>query len=289
MKDMYTLNKQLPRIRRDAVRLFRSGWSARKIGRYVGYHHTAVMKWVRKSEIIGDHLIPTRSSRPKHVPSRIDESVRSRILELRRQTKRCTEVIHLQLISEGVSVSKSTVHRVLDRAFCLKKRNPYKRYHTPLERPHVAKQGDLVELDTIHIMVSEKRRIYVYTLIDVFSRWVYAKAVSKIRAGQSVEFLKEAEKISSFSFETIQTDHGPEFGRYFQHHIQKTHRYTRIGKPNDNAHIERFNRTIQEECLDRTKRSVKDINCALKKYLPYYNHQRIHLALKTTPGVVLRS
>jgi len=25
-------------------------------------------------------------------------------------------------------------------------------------------------------------------------------------------------------------------------------RHTRLGKPNDNAHIERFNRTIQEEC-----------------------------------------
>lgn len=25
-------------------------------------------------------------------------------------------------------------------------------------------------------------------------------------------------------------------------------RHTRLGRPNDNAHIERFNRTIQEEC-----------------------------------------
>ncbi|HEY4505269.1 MAG TPA: integrase core domain-containing protein, partial [Candidatus Paceibacterota bacterium] len=63
----------------------------------------------------------------------------------------------------------------------------------------------------------------------------------------------------------------------------KKHRYTRIGKPNDNAHIERFNRTVQEECLDRVPRDVKSLNEALEKYTRYYNHERLHM------GISLRS
>ena len=77
----------------------------------------------------------------------------------------------------------------------------------------------------------------------------------------------------------IQTDHGPEFGKWFAERTQRHHRYTCIGKPNDNAHIERFNRTLQEECLDTFPRDVSLINCELKKYLRYYNTQRLHMGI----------
>ena len=62
----YSKNPQLPRVRREAATLVRKGWSARKVGRHLGFHHTAIVKWVRKVEKIGLHPIPTQSSRPKH-------------------------------------------------------------------------------------------------------------------------------------------------------------------------------------------------------------------------------
>jgi transposase InsO family protein len=82
----------------------------------------------------------------------------------------------------------------------------------------------------------------------------------------------------------LQSDHGPEFGNWFVTQTLKSHRYTRIGKPNDNAHIERFNRTLQEECLDKIPRNVRSINFHLKKYLSYYNNQRIHLGINAYPN-----
>jgi putative transposase len=86
----------------------------------------------------------------------------------------------------------------------------------------------------------------------------------------------------------IQPDHGPEFSKWFVERVKKHHRYSRIGKPNDNAHIERFNRTLQEECLDLLPRNVKEINCALKKYLKYYNEERLHLGIELqTPRELL--
>ncbi len=279
----------MPRIRREAVRLSVKGWSARKIGRHLGFHHTAVMKWVRRSERIGDHPIPTRSSRPKRTPRVIDESVREEIIRLRIETKRCTEAIHLMLIQKGIAVSRNTVHRVLDRSYLLKKRSPWKRYHPHQERPHALQSGDLVEIDTIHRMIDTKKRFYVFVIIDTYSRWIYAKAYARMNAATSVKFVGEAQKYAPFHFKMIQSDHGPEFGKWFVSRIQKSHRYTRIGKPNDNAHIERVNRTIQEECLDKIENDVKKINYALKKYVRYYNNQRMHLSLETTPmQVVLR-
>jgi transposase InsO family protein len=132
-------------------------------------------------------------------------------------------------------------------------------------------------------MISKKKRIYVLVLIDVYSRWAYARCFEKMNAETSVRFFREVVRVSPFPFDMIQTDHGPEFGSWFVMRIKKSHRYTRIGKPNDNAHIERFNRTLQDECLDFTERDVSKINRALKKYLSYYNNQRMHLGINLYP------
>ena len=273
----------MPRIRRDAAELHRRGWSARKVGRYLGYHHTAIMKWVRKTEVIGYGLIPTKSSRPKRTPRSIDERIRKEIINLRIETGRCTEAIHLMLLEKGITVSRNTVHRVLDRSYLLKKRSHMRRCHPPVRRPDVEKSGDLVQLDTIHRMIDEKKRLYVFVLLDVYSRWVYARAYERMNSATSVKFVRMAEQRASFRFSMLQSDHGPEFGKWFVERIRKGHRYTRIGKPNDNAHIERFNRTIQEECLDKVSNDVFEINCELRKYLKYYNTQRMHLSLKGVP------
>ena len=136
-----------------------------------------------------------------------------------------------------------------------------------------------MQVDTIHRMISEKKRLYVFSLIDLYSRNAYAKAYAKMNARTSIKFIIEAEKEMGFHFEMLQSDHGPEFGSWFVSQIQRDHRYSRIGKPNDNAHIERFNRTLQEECLDKVPNDVSEINRALRKYLQYYKYQRLHAGI----------
>ena len=60
-------------------------------------------------------------------------------------------------------------------------------------------------------------------------------------------------------------------------------RHSRLGRLNDNAHIERFNRTIQEECLGQRmtyRITDKTIQARLTAYLDYYNHERVHLGIQ---------
>ena len=280
----------MPRIRREAVQLLRRGWSARRVGRHLGYHHTAIMKWNKRADKIGDHPIPTRSSRPKSHPKQLNEDVIRKIVNKRLEHNRYAEAVHKELENDGVKVSLSSVKRTLERRYLIKKRSPWKRYHPHQDRPYALKSGDLVETDTIHRMISEKKRLYVFTMIDTYSRWTYAKAYARMNAATAVKFIAEAQRHADFRFNMIQSDHGPEFGKWFVERISKNHRYTRIGKPNDNAHIERFNRTLQEECLDKLPNDVFAINCALKKYLKYYNHERVHGGIKyLTPMQVVPS
>ena len=266
----------MPRIRREATRLVHRGWSARRVGRHLGFHHTAISEWVRRSRILGDHPIPTRSSRPKAHPRQLSEKVIQAIVEKRFEHGRCAEAVHKELLNDGVKVSLSSVKRTLKRRGLIKKRSPWKRFHPHQDRPYPLKSGDLVQIDTIHRMISEKKRLYVFVLLDVYSRTAYAKAFSKMNAATSLIFVRQTQKQAPFHFNMLQSDHGPEFGRWFVSQVKKNHRYTRIGKPNDNAHIERFNRTLQEECLDKLPNDVRQINRALKKYLRYYNYKRVH-------------
>lgn len=211
-----------------------------------------------------------------------------KIIFMRKKTKRTSEVVHRELTDKGIRVSLNSVRRTIDRAGLMKKRSPWKRYHPPTERPWAQKPGDLVQIDTIHRMIDEKKRLYIFALIDVWSRWVYAKAYASMNSATMVAFVAEAEKIAPFTFDMLQSDHGPEFGMWFVEQVKKKHRYTRIGKPNDNAHIERFNRTIQEEYLDHLPNDVRIINGGIKKYLRYYNNQRMHMgiSLKTPIQII---
>lgn len=270
----------MPAIRREAAQLVYRGWSTRKVARHFGFSQSVVVKWVAKSKKIGYHPILTKSSRPHHHPKQLTEKVVQRIIAIRLKTKRTSEVVHQHLLNEGIEVSLNSVRRTIDRHGLMKKRSGWKRYHPPVDRPYPLKAGDLVEIDTIHRMTGKKSRLYVFVLIDVFSRWVYAKAYSKMSSLQTIKFVREAQRHSAFNFTMLQSDHGPEFAQIFTSRIRTNHRYTRIGKPNDNAHIERVNRTIQEECLDKLPNDVSKINCGLKKYLRYYNYERLHLSLK---------
>lgn len=286
----YTTNPHLPRIRREAAQLVKKGWSTRKVARHFGFNQSTIVRWFRKSKQYGYHPIPTLSSKPKHHPKQLSDELVWKIFHKRLQTKRCAEVVYEELKNDGVNVSLSSVKRTLDRSGLLNKRSPYKRYHPHVDRPRAISPGDLVQMDTIHLMVSEKKRIYVFVLLDVYSRWVYAKSFEKISSKVSIDFLREAESKSNFNFNMIQTDHGPEFGKWFVERVSKDHRYTRIGKPNDNSHIERFNRTVQEECLDKTERNVESLNNSLQEYIPYYNTKRLHMGINfKTPIQMMQS
>ena len=153
-----------------------------------------------------------------------------------------------------------------------------------------------MEIDTIHLYnpVSKKKR-YLYTTIDLYTRMAYAKVYDELRPGLSVQTILEAQAKLSFKFKTVQADNGPEFGKHFAERLQTKGiviRHTRLHRPNDNAHIERFNRTIQEECTGSyylESESLDALNMRISNYLDYYNNNRIHLGLRfMTPSQMLQ-
>ncbi len=319
----YSINPNLPRARALAMKLlFQEKLSLQVVANKCGVHRSTVYRWKIKWLEINEHvelennyrpnreagkqfrftavhwLIPTLSSRPQTSPNAIGGVIVQRILELRNTLKRCAEVVWYHLVHmEGIVVSLSSVRRILKRHHCFDgARKKRVRPDNP-RRPHVTKPGELVETDTIHyICPITKTRRYVYTVIDIYTRMTYAEIHPRILPGLAANVILHARNEFGFEFTMVQSDNGPEFGRYFEQVLARHNmpvRHTRLGRPNDNAHIERFNRIIQEECLGNTityKTTTKHLQGKIYSYLEYYNFKRVHLSLQfRTPIEMLQS
>ena len=252
------------------------------VGRHFGVGSSTVSKWIKKDRSYGRTPILTLSSRPHTHPYALSRRMVNAIVTQRLKRRRCAEVIHKELAQQGIKVSLSSVKRTLQRCHLLRERSPWKRWHISEPRPFVENAGDLVQIDTIHIVTRAGERFYVYTLIDVYSRWAWAKVVSRINTHQSLRFVQEARRHAEFKFHMLQSDHGSEFSTWFTEHMLvygMNHRHSRVRQSNDNAHVERFNRTLQEECLDIVLTQPKEFAKAIREYLPYYNNERLHLGI----------
>lgn len=293
----YSSNPLLPKARAAAVRLLVEQHMPLTIAaRRSGVHRTTLWRWKRKWSALNQNVqlentnrpnriagskfrltacrwvIPTQSSRPHHFGRAVAATVVDRIRYYRTKYRRCAEIVHAQCLREGTVVSLSTVRRVLKRLGLVAQKRYHRAYRTPVPRPLADAPGKLVQTDTIHLTSSfrKQQRTYLYTAIDVYSRWAYA----------------------GFHFQTVQADNGSEFGRWFEDTLKTNGtvvRHSRVRRPNDNAYIERFNRTIQEECVGSTNPFSEELHGKVLTYLAYYNEERLHLGIQCqTPVSMLQ-
>jgi transposase InsO family protein len=286
MRMPYTTNTTIPEVRMKAVLLVRKGWSTRKVARHFGFSQGCIVKWVKRAPRDGRCVIPTQSSAPKRSPRSLPKEVVAKIIAARMEHRRCSEVIHEYLRRDGIVVSLSSVKRVLGRYSLLRKRSPWKKTRKYPPLPDVEKPGDLVEFDTVHLERPGRRK-YVYTALDVYSRYGFAMVTDHISCRASAKFLRRV--VKKMPIRVVQTDNGPEWSIFFTDVVQRLgmfHRHIHPRSPNENGHLERFNRTIQEETLAL---GFGLSSSGVLKYLTHYNEKRLHIGLKfKTPKEMLK-
>src|SRR3989338_5982383 len=147
--------------------------------------------------------------------------------------------------------------------------------------------GHLIALDTVERFVNGCRR-YVITFEDVYTRFSFAWGTKSHASLAAAEFFALCQRAfpHSYNFLYVLTDNGSEFEKHFAKELRRfhlTHFHTYPKTPKMNAHLERFNRTIQEEFVDYNSFLLKDpdsFNRKLMDYLIFYNTERVHGAFK---------
>jgi transposase InsO family protein len=143
--------------------------------------------------------------------------------------------------------------------------------------------GHLVALDTIERFIHGVRR-YIITCEDIDSRFAFAWCTNSHASKAAEEFFEMWLQIFPHQTTFVLTDNGSEFKKHFStrlKELQITHYHTYPRTPKMNAHIERFNRTIQEEFVDHHNGLLLDphrFNEKLMDWLVFYNTRRVHCA-----------
>lgn len=157
-----------------------------------------------------------------------------------------------------------------------------------LRKPHDFKAeypGHCVALDTIEKHVWG-RRYYVITFEDIFTRFCFAWETTSHASLAAKEFFNLCLTVFPFPITFVLTDNGSEFMKHFDAELRRlhlVHYHTYPKTPKMNAHVERFNRTIQDEFVDyhTSLLAIPDeFNRKLVDYLIWYNTLRVHHAFE---------
>jgi putative transposase len=188
-----------------------------------------------------------------------------------------------RMIDEDVAyLSKTSVYRIL-RKWNLIPIRTFKRldkYWYPHQSP--VKADQVWQSDVTHIRY-QNRSYYLLIFLDVYSRFIVHWRLCTQMTGNTVKdsFLEAIR--ASGQRPILQTDNG---SCYISHEFktmlsqaQIEHYYIHPHCPNENAEIERVNRTIKEDLDLSSVQSFEHLNQIVKERIYNYNYVRYHSAI----------
>ena len=228
-------------------------------------------------------LVP-RSRRPHRSPTRHTPDVAAAIDAVR------DVGWGVQRIADELGIGHGTVQRELERTG----RNQLPRApRRPVRRYEKSRPGELLHLDLKYLPALERRPEFEYAAIDDFSREGLAVIARERSTVAATRFLEHVLAQLPYRVEAVMTDNDLMFTMRYAYYSNRLtrfeqalksagieHRLIRPRSPESNGKVERFIKTIDDECFRITQpHSSRARVGALKLFLDYYNHARPHQSL----------
>jgi transposase InsO family protein len=240
--------------------------------------------WIRYqcADLAGLH---PRSRRPHGSPTRLSRRVARRILQLR--ARRLSAV----RIALALDIGHSTVQRVLERHGQSQLPRPPRA--TP-RRYEKHRPGELVHIDLKYLpALRNARNDFEFAAVDDFSRDAVVSIRTDATSVTATAFLEQVVETLPYPIEAVLTDNAFAFTmRHALYHERLTrfqqacaalgirHHLLRPYAPQSNGKVERFFRTVDDECLHvRPLFTFAARSRAVDAFVWFYNHERPHLSL----------
>ncbi len=162
------------------------------------------------------------------------------------------------------------------------KRRLPKRERVPLYVPSLP--DTVWSMDFMSDALACGRRFRTFNVVDDFNREaLHIEVDTSINSARLVRVFEQLRRDHGLP-QVLRSDNGPEFlGEVFTAWAKANSvaiQYIQPGKPNQNAYIERFNRTFREEVLDQHLFArLEDVREAAHWWMIDYNEQRPHESL----------
>lgn len=287
------------------------GMPVRAACREVGLAPATFYRWAARLKKGRVEALEPSSRRPRTPRDAwAQRLVRERVENLRKDATTNKDALAAMLRRAGVTVSASTVGRVIRN---LIRRGVIERYtprpnarsagsapprlhavRTPKRLTSTATApGDVIQIDTLHLSepVPSWRH---FTAVDIVSRTTRAQLHAHARAVDGLSFLAHLLETSPFPVRAIQVDQGSEFKDVFEDAclglgitLFENHART----PKQNAFVEQLQRTYRDEFYRRVllPSDLHLANGLLQRYVHHHNHDRPHAGLRyLTPSEYLR-
>lgn len=193
--------------------------------------------------------------------------------------------ISYQMLDEDiVAASPSSVYRVLSRSDLLNKWNTSKQnlkgtgFRQP-DYPHKHWHTDIKYLNY------NGSFLFLITVIDGYSRYVLHHQVRHSMTTYDVQLVIQQTKDKyPLARPRLITDNGSQYcSKDFQSFIKEAelrHTKTSIAYPESNGKIERWHRTISEECLRiKHPQTFEEYQIYIEDYVNFYNTKRLHASI----------
>lgn len=187
---------------------------------------------------------------------------------------------------EGWCVGKHVVYRLYrEEGLVLRSKRPRRRkmaVHREA-RSQPSRPNQAWSLDFVHDRLADSTKIRLLTVIDVFTREALAVEVGhRLRADDVARVLNRLVYLRGAP-KALFADNGAEFtGQIvdlwaYANGVKMD--YSRPGTPTDNAHIESFNGSLRDECLNVSWfASLAEAQRLIKAWRRDYNECRPHMA-----------
>jgi transposase InsO family protein len=256
------------------------------------YSKRSLERWVALYKENGEGGLEPKSTEPKIQAEETPIWIKERVIEVRKETKKCALKIHWQLEKEGIQIHERTIGKILKKEGLVRKYRVKKIKYKYIKAERLP--GELVEIDVKYVPGRVKnKRYYQYTAIDTASRWRYLKVYEEQTSYHSIIFLKEVMNIFPYKIQAIKTDNGVIFTNYytsmtkrsdmtvktihsldiFCHQNNIIHYLIDPGKPAQNGTVERSHREDQQKFYEKNKfRNIWHLQKKLKEWNMYYNN-----------------
>lgn len=262
-----------------AWELHRAGQKPGYIAERVGVHRATVYRWLKGMRQWGVRAFVRRYQAAKkgHRQRKTHAAIEQQVLAIRREHHDCCgEKVVYWLAQRGIQLSRSTVYRILNKHLRLRAKGRHNQVRGAL--PQAEEPRQVIQMDTIDFGA-----VYAFTAVDIHSRegQVVLRPGLTARDGQAAL----VEVMTYFGrCQLLQTDGGSEFEGEFAQTVTtyaQAHRVARPYRRNEQAFIERFNRTVRQECLGWSKYRPEDIPTLQRRvcaWLDYYHFVRPSMA-----------
>lgn len=273
-----------PEIRSFLIGLHVQGRSLRALSREFGIPREVLSRWWQRVQAGGLDALAPRSRRPHRSPT-IPRRTLRRILQLRRRRLGPARIAAL------VGVSAKTVHRVLTREGQARLPRPRRR---PAKRYEKSRPGELLHLDIKVLPALRNARYdYEFAAVDDFSREAVVAITTEQTSLAATTFLELVVGRLPYPVEAVLTDNALTFTMRHAHHRDRltrfeqacrslgiAHHLLRPRRPQSNGKVERFFRTVDDECLAlQGQWTFGHRSRAVERFVWFYNHERPHLSL----------